>query len=41
MRFPALPIIAAVVMLAAPALAQTASSGSPRGSTLGRHDPLV
>src|ERR1700730_3709172 len=32
MRFPALPIIAAVVMLAVPALAQTTStSGSSRG----------
>src|ERR1700680_198323 len=33
MRFPALPIIAAVVMLAAPALAQTASSGSSSSSS--------
>src|ERR1700730_17645739 len=33
MRFPALPIIAAVVMLAAPALAQTASSGSSSPSS--------
>src|ERR1700730_6410223 len=33
MRFPALPIIAAVVMLAAPALAQTASYGSSSSSS--------
>jgi hypothetical protein len=33
MGFPALPIIAAVVMLAAPALAQTASSGSSSSSS--------
>jgi hypothetical protein len=33
MRFPALPIIAAVVMLAAPALAQTTSSGSSGSSS--------
>ena len=33
MRFPALPIIASIVMLAAPALAQTASSGSSGSSS--------